>query len=255
MPPPSNSGAAAWDVGPPGLEQSVAPIVEDGAGLVPGVVISVAPSGMPVGATGTPGPMTRGDAAPSGDVPAPPTCAEAELPPRRETAKAAITRCIFMAVNLLLQHLNSPRWPQPRASARLCKGPAIRRRRDARRLVERRGERARFAVADGHSDIRHRRRGLRQQQLGAFDATAVVISMRRHAERLLEGPAEIIRAQANEPRESRERYRLGEMLLDVGSDRALLPGGEATLRGNLGADAPALSRTSSCARTVPRASK
>jgi hypothetical protein len=74
----------------------MAPIVEDGAGLVPGVVISVAPSGMPVGATGTPGPMARGDAAPSGDVPTPPTCAEAELPPRRETAKAAITRCIFM---------------------------------------------------------------------------------------------------------------------------------------------------------------
>src|SRR5258707_7707408 len=178
--------------------------------------------------------MTRGDAAPSGDVPTPPTCAETELPLRRETAKAAITRCIFMRVNLL-RHLNSPRWPQPRDSARLYKGPAIRRRRDARRLVERRGERARFAVADGHSDIRHRRRGLRQQKLGAFDATAVVISMRRHAERLLEGPAEIIRAQANQPRESRERYRLGEMLLDVGSDRSLLPGGEATLRGNLDA--------------------
>src|SRR5258708_25995729 len=54
MPPPSNSGAAAWDVGPPALEQPMAPIVEDGAGLVPGVVISVAPSWMPEGGTGTP---------------------------------------------------------------------------------------------------------------------------------------------------------------------------------------------------------
>ena len=214
MPPPSNSGAAAWDVGPPGLEQPMAPIVEDGAGLVPGVVISVAPNGMPVGATGTPEPTVRGDAAPSGDVPTPPTCAEAELPPRRETAKAAITRCIFMGVNLL-EHLNSRRCRQPRDSARLCDGQPIRRRRDARRLVERCGERARFAVADGHSDIRHRRRGLRQQKLGAFDATAVVISMRRHAERLLEGPAEIIRlkptsrarARAISPRRDAPRCR------------------------------------------------
>src|SRR5258707_9779231 len=142
--------------------------------------------------------MTRGDAAPSGDVPTPPTCAETELPLRRETAKAAITRCIFMRVNLL-RHLNSPRWPQPRDSARLCKGPAIRRRRDARRLVERRGERARFAVADGHSDIRHRRCRPRQKQLVVFDATAVVVSFRRCAERMLYGPTEIIRAHAQAP--------------------------------------------------------
>jgi hypothetical protein len=95
VPPPSNSGAAAWDVGPPALEQPEVPISADGAGLMPGAVISVAPSGMPVGATGTPEPMVRGDA-PSGEVPCPPTWAEAEVPPRREAARTASTRCIFM---------------------------------------------------------------------------------------------------------------------------------------------------------------
>jgi hypothetical protein len=96
MPPPSNGAAAVCDVGPPVPEQPMVPIAEDGAGLVPGVVISVAPSGMPVGATGTPGPMARGDAAPSDDEPTPPTCAKADAPPRREAARVAITKCIFM---------------------------------------------------------------------------------------------------------------------------------------------------------------
>jgi hypothetical protein len=96
VPAPSNSGAAVCDVGPPAPEQPMAPIAEEGAGLMPGVVISVAPSGMPMGATGTPGPMAMGDVAPSDDVPIPPTCAKAEPQPRREAARVAITKCIFM---------------------------------------------------------------------------------------------------------------------------------------------------------------
>src|SRR5260370_39485320 len=50
--------------------------------------------------------------------------------------------------------------------------------------------------------------------------------MRRQAERLLEGPAEIVRTQPGQPRESRERDRLCEMVFDVGGDDALLPGGQ-----------------------------
>jgi hypothetical protein len=95
MPPPSNSAAADCDVGPAPPEQPIVPIAEDGAGLVPGVVISVAPSGMPAGATAMPGPMASGDVAPSGDGPTP-TCAKADAPPRRDATRVAITKCIFM---------------------------------------------------------------------------------------------------------------------------------------------------------------
>jgi hypothetical protein len=98
VPPPSNSGVAVWDVGPPALEH---PIVGEGVGLIPGIAISVAPSEMPVGATGTPEPMVRGDAAPSAKVPTPPTCAKAEPQPRREAAMAAITKCIFIGSTFL----------------------------------------------------------------------------------------------------------------------------------------------------------
>jgi hypothetical protein len=77
------------------------PMVESGAGLVPGAVISVAPSGMPVGATGEPEPMERGDVALSGDVPTPPTCAWVEPQPRNAAAKAAIANCIFMVSTFL----------------------------------------------------------------------------------------------------------------------------------------------------------
>jgi hypothetical protein len=92
--PPSNSGVAVWDVGPPPLEQL---IVEEGAGLVPGIVISVAPSGMPVGPTNEPGPTARGEVALSGEVAIPPVCARTELQPRNAAARVAITKCIFMA--------------------------------------------------------------------------------------------------------------------------------------------------------------
>src|SRR5882757_4122875 len=101
MPPPSNRGLAVCDVDPAAPVQPGMPMVESGAGLVPGAVISVAPSGMPVGVTGEPEPMTRGDVAPSGEVPVPPTCARVEPPARSVAARVAITICIFIASTFL----------------------------------------------------------------------------------------------------------------------------------------------------------
>ena len=95
MPPPSNSGLAADDVGPPAPEQPIVPIAE-GAGLMPGVVISVAPNGIPVGPTAIPGPMARGDVAFIGAVPTPPTCAKAALQTRKEAASVTSTMGVFM---------------------------------------------------------------------------------------------------------------------------------------------------------------
>ena len=65
-----------------------------------------------------------------------------------------------------------------------------------------------------------------------LDAPLVVISMRRQAEGLFERPAEIVPAQANELCERGEWYLFGQMLLDVGGDDPLLPGGETAARGN-----------------------
>jgi hypothetical protein len=101
MPPPSKRGVAVCDVDPAAPEQPSMPMVESGAGLVPGAVISVAPSGMLVGATGEPEPMARGDVAPSGEVPVPLTCASVEPQPRSPAASVAITNCIFMVSTFL----------------------------------------------------------------------------------------------------------------------------------------------------------
>src|SRR6476659_3061622 len=116
----------------------------------------------------------------------------------------------------------------------------IRGRREARRLAECGGERACLAEADRQSDLGHRGCGFRQQYLGVLDASAAVISMRRHSERLLEGTAEIVRAQADELREGRQRYLLGKMFLDVGGDRALLPSGKSATGGSLDAWSPGI---------------
>ena len=51
--------------------------------------------------------------------------------------------------------------------------------------------------------------------------------MRRPTEGLLEGPTEIVGAEADQLRERGERYRLGKVLLDIGDDGPLLPGGES----------------------------
>src|SRR5580693_2727179 len=99
MPPPSNREVAVCDVGPLVVEQLM---VVGGAGLMPGaVIISVAPSGMPVGATGATDPMARGEVTLSGEVAIPPTCARVEPQPRSAAARVAITNCIFMASTFL----------------------------------------------------------------------------------------------------------------------------------------------------------
>jgi hypothetical protein len=69
----------------------------DVVGLTPGVASSVAPKGMPVGATGEPGPMPSGDVMASGEGPGdPPTCAKAGLPLTSAASIAAInTRSIW----------------------------------------------------------------------------------------------------------------------------------------------------------------
>jgi hypothetical protein len=70
-PAPETVGGLPKDVcgiEPPTPEHSVVgpivPSVPDSIGLTPGVLSSVAPSGIPVGATGEPGPMPSGEVAP-----------------------------------------------------------------------------------------------------------------------------------------------------------------------------------------------
>ena len=69
--------------------------VPDVIGLTPGDASSVAPRGIPAGATGDPGPMPSGDVMPSGEGPQmliPPTCASAEPQPKRTAARVVITK-------------------------------------------------------------------------------------------------------------------------------------------------------------------
>jgi hypothetical protein len=101
----------APDVAPPMPEHVVLLAVNasgdvpDVNGLTPGDASPVAPRGMPVGATGEPGPMPSGDIMPSGDVPGemptPPTCAKAEPQLRRTAAVVAITMRVIVGSTLL----------------------------------------------------------------------------------------------------------------------------------------------------------
>jgi hypothetical protein len=73
--------------------------VPDVNGLTPGDASSVAPMGIPVGATGAPGPMPSGDVMPSagpGEIFIPPTCAEAGPQLRRATAVTAIDKRVIV---------------------------------------------------------------------------------------------------------------------------------------------------------------
>src|SRR5215471_4513427 len=116
------------------------------------------------------------------------------------------------------------------AASRLSKASAITGRCRPSRLAKSCGERTRFAEADLQRDLGDRARGLRQERLGVLDATSVVIAMGWRAERSLERPAEMIRAQSNEVRERGERYLRGDMFFDVAAHSALLPGGETAAR-------------------------
>src|SRR5262249_16316600 len=108
----------------------------------------------------------------------------------------------------------------------LFQAAVIVRWRYARHLSKRRAERACLAEADCQPDIGDRWRRVGEQHLGALDTAVGVISVRRDAERLFESPAEIPRAQVNKLGEHRERYSLGEVLLDVRADKPLLPTGK-----------------------------
>jgi hypothetical protein len=66
-------------------------------GLTPGDASSVAPRGIPVGATGAAGPIPSGDVMPSGDGPIPPTCARAAPQPNNVAAIAANTKRVIFA--------------------------------------------------------------------------------------------------------------------------------------------------------------
>src|SRR3984893_10891672 len=95
------------------------------------------------------------------------------------------------------------------ALLRLAQAPVIGGRGQPGRLAKSGGERACLAESYGKSDIGHRRSWLCQQRLGAFDAPAGMVAMRRRAEGLLERSTEIVRAQADPLRERGARYRLG----------------------------------------------
>jgi len=91
----------------PAPEHAVAPPIAgttgdapDVIGLTPGDASSVAPSGIPVGATGAAGPMPSGDVMPSGEAPgevAPPICADAEPVPNNAAVIATIKRRVMTA--------------------------------------------------------------------------------------------------------------------------------------------------------------
>ena len=66
--------------------------VPDVIGLTPGDASSVAPSGIPVGATGDAGPIPSGDVMPSGDAPIPPTWAAAGPQPTSTAPKTTINK-------------------------------------------------------------------------------------------------------------------------------------------------------------------
>jgi hypothetical protein len=98
VPVPETVGGLPKDVcgiEPPTPEHSVVgpivPNVPDIIGLTPSVLSSVAPSGMPVGATGEPGPMPSGEVAPmlGTGLGIPPTCANAGL--HAKSAPKAVT--------------------------------------------------------------------------------------------------------------------------------------------------------------------
>src|SRR6516162_8468903 len=115
-------------------------------------------------------------------------------------------------------------------SPELSEASAIRGRCRAGCLAKSRRERTRFAEADRQRNLGDRACWPRQQRLGVVDATSVVIAVGRHAERPLEGPAEMVRAQPNTVREGSERYLLGDVFFDIRGHDPLLPGGETAAR-------------------------
>jgi hypothetical protein len=96
IPPPSNV------VPVPDVADDALPVVVQGNGLSPGEASCVAPMGIPVGATDEPGVMPSGEVGPIVGVglPIPPTCADAELQPRRIAVVAIIRKRVIVASTL-----------------------------------------------------------------------------------------------------------------------------------------------------------
>jgi hypothetical protein len=117
----------------------------------------------------------------------------------------------------------------PLRRSRRSHASAVIRGSNSRRFPERGGERVRTAEANRQTDFRYRTCAVCQQYLGVLNTTVGLVSMWRHSERLLEHPAEMIRAQTNELRQRANRYLLIEMFLDIGSGESLLPRCKATL--------------------------
>ena len=101
----------------PAPEHAVAPPIAgttgdapDVIGLTPGDASSVAPSGIPVGATGAAGPMPSGDVMPSGDGPgdvgSPPIWADAEPEPNNAAVIATINRRVIRGFSSSRAQLN-----------------------------------------------------------------------------------------------------------------------------------------------------
>src|SRR5712671_2723761 len=108
----------------------------------------------------------------------------------------------------------------------LAEAALIAARRLSGDLAERGSERARLAEAEGEPDLGDRVPARGQHDLGLLDAASGVIAMRWHAERLLEGAAEIIGGEPGETGKRRERDLLEQMLLDIRGHDPLLPRGE-----------------------------
>ena len=72
-------------------------------------------------------------------------------------------------------------------------------------LAKGRRERARFPKTEPEGDLGHGPRRLTEQRFCPGDATRQVITVRRHAERLLEGARKVEQAQSRNLRERRKR--------------------------------------------------
>jgi len=106
MPPPSNIAVEVCGVElPPEIElptpeQFIFPGVR-GGGLMPGIAISVAPIGFPVGPTGDPGNMSSGEVAPipGVELPTPLTCAKLGLQPTTAATSPTISACFICTLH------------------------------------------------------------------------------------------------------------------------------------------------------------
>src|SRR6266851_1181551 len=104
---------------------------------------------------------------------------------------------------------------------------AIFRRRLLRQLAKRSRERAGLAKPNIERDLGHGARRHCQERLRLLNASVRMIGVWWQPERLLEGAGKMERAQASEVGEGSERYRLGEVLVDVLCDDPSLPASEA----------------------------